>query len=155
MPCPRHALFDGEIGQLPALQRGDRDVGDLVNLLLERLLVTNTRALQSEKLNGMRRQELLQRPSTRKPPALSECWLPGRLRQLANMFGTTSGHIRHIHIASGGFLVPPKHGVYSLGQLGAVRLIDAARVDPKVGESIGGGLAHTELDFTVARLFGP
>ena len=69
--------------------------------------------------------ELLERPTTREPSALGK-----------SLLEIVLGNVRKERVTDGSFAVPGEHGVDGFGELGAARLVDTARVDPDVAESM-------------------
>jgi hypothetical protein len=72
---PAHSFRYAKLREsLLASKSTNRHFSDIVDLLLQRYPTTQPLALLGEKLNGGRRQKLLQRPASRVPPAPSKCF---------------------------------------------------------------------------------
>lgn len=67
----------------------------------------------------------------------------------------TDGHIRQIHIAPLGTLIPSEHRVDSLSIFYLLRLVDTARVYPDVFQPVMCSLLATEAQLLVPRLALP
>ena len=125
--CPRESLGDAEApgDQVGVVQGPDADAGDSTYQVGELLLRAEHRPVLGEKQQLPRGDEFLEGPSAREPSAFAE----GRMILVGVLVG---GHVCEVRVAHVRGLVPRIHRVDSLRQLGAARLVDAARVDPDV-----------------------
>ena len=97
-----------------------RDGGEEVQLVA---LIENSLPLDRVEYHQIRGEKLLQRPVPREPLAVA--YLLGKVRQ-----GLGRGDIGEICETDLRVGIPSVHGIYGLGQLGARRLVDAARINP-------------------------
>lgn len=82
-------------------------------------LCTDVHPIFVKEFDHLGGQQLLQCPASGEP---------GRSFKDENF--ALAQHVAQVHIADDGVLIPTKHGVDSLGQLGTAAFVDAARIDP-------------------------
>ena len=105
------------------------DLGDALNKVDEIALRADCGPVLREKLHADRRDKLLERPSTAKPPAQVKGGTP-------SMMVLSGRDVGEICIADLCEAVPLVHGVDGFGKLGAAGFVDTARVDPDVAIAV-------------------
>ena len=101
------------------------DLGDALNKVDEIALRADCGPVLREKLHADRRDKLLERPSTAKPPAQVKGGTP-------SMMVLSGRDVGEICIADLCEAVPLVHGVDGFGKLGAAGFVNATGVDPDV-----------------------
>lgn len=138
---PGPPLFDAEIRQQIALESSFRDARYFAYLSRERQFSPKSLPLCAEEVNQPWCNQLLKRPTSRKPSTRPEGLFP-------SPFATRSlrcRHIRKIYIAADGVLIPPKHGVDRCAELDRISFVNTARIYPEVLQSISFSLVPAEL----------
>ena len=105
------------------------DLGDALDKVDKSVLRADGFPVFREKLYAERRNELLECPSTVKPPALVE-------GGVLSMMVLSWRDVGEICVADLCEAVPLVHGVDCFGKLGAAGFIDAAGVDPDVAVAV-------------------
>jgi hypothetical protein len=112
----------------------------------EPFLVASSIPFTVEELDAAGSKQFLQGPAACEPSASSQLLLDEHIR--------AGLEVLKIGNAALGLLVPLKHGVDGLAQLGAAGLVDAARIDPDMVHSLGQCELTYGLDLLESPLLG-
>ena len=127
------------------------DTGDLADMPFQRSLVAQSPAGLVVELYHLRRQELLEGPSSGQPSTLSEIRKPD-----ISIVGTVSAseplpwYVTQVYITLLRLLVPAEHGGDGSVELDIIGFVDAAGIDPEISYAIVPCLLGTELEFQVS-----
>lgn len=149
---PTHSLLNTELAKGLSSQSGDRELGDLMDFLLQGRSGTQPLALIVEELDARRRQELLQCPTTGKPAAASKGFSPSCGKGFSVGDFVRYRHVRQVYVALGCKLVPAKYRVNRCAELITGRLVDTACIHPAVLEVVRCSSLAAEADLAIARL---